>query len=586
MQAEKCGKASFRRNVAALLVALAALGLGAGVAQASGAEAAKWPGGAALKARLELGKRVYARQCQTCHIAGGDMDMRKFTAHLGTVGMEAYITGQGRIFTHMPLFKGSERERRAVAEHIVLALNGGKADDEQHVAVKPLTHTVPPFDRATAKHVLLVWNTLGMKCITDADAQFSFLPPGNAFNAVLIRRGPKPELVTQGVELAYEAPPGLRNPAAHMDFWKFAPSLLGKDLPPNTSATGKGLVGQLAYNEKTRLFEAVGVPITPFEDDGSLNPYPLVSVTAKDKATGALLAATSFVAPVDSEVGCRNCHGGPWRKNGVMGISAETAKNILAVHDKRSGTRLLAQAEAGKPVLCQSCHPDPLLNAPGDPKRLNLPAAIHGFHASYLTGRGEEACSRCHPDNPKGLSRCLRDNHQAYKIGCKRCHGLLEDHTLSLLKGEKNEGKDRAEQFMKYLKPRIAKNVDAIRARKPWLQEPDCAGCHKDGRKPGRATSSAFNQWVEGPAKLYRSQKDSMGSMPCIACHGAPHATYRAFSDYGRDRDNVQPMQYQGFAAPMGGRGDCIVCHTQGMEVDAHHPTPVMRTVYKPNAKK
>jgi mono/diheme cytochrome c family protein len=545
----------------------------------------KWPGGAALKTRLAQGKKIFEAQCAGCHDSGGDTDIRKLTSHVGTVGMEAYITGQGRIFEHMPLFEGTSKDRRALAEYIVISVNGRKADDETFVPVKPLPLTIPAdFDKDTSKYVLLAWNTLGMKCITDADKYFSFLPPGNAFGAVLIRRGPKPEFVTSGVELSYEVEAGLANPAAHMDFWKTAKSLVGKDLPPNVSAAGKGLSGVLAFNDKSRTFEVAGIPASPFADDGSINPYPLFTIRAKD-AGGKLLAQTKFVAPVDSEVGCRNCHGGPWRKNGVIGISDETAKNILAVHDKRSGTTLLADAEKGKPVLCQSCHPDPLLNAAGNPERLNLPAAIHGFHANYLTGRGEEACSRCHPDSPTGLTRCLRDNHQKYKIGCSRCHGLLEDHTISLLKGEQARGYARAGAFMKYLKPRLVKSADAVNARKPWLQEPDCATCHKDGKKPDRRKSTAFNTWVEGPAKLYRAQKDAMGAMPCIACHGAPHATYKADSAYGKDRDNIQPLQYQGLAAAMGARGNCLVCHTQGMKLDKHHKVPVMTRAEK-KAKK
>ena len=561
-----------------MLLSLCCLGLVApGGACAAEAHGGKWPGGAALKARLALGKKLYADQCLACHsIGGAENDIRKVTANVATVGMEAYLTGQGRLFEHMPLFEGTAKDRRALAEYVTITVNGRKPDDVSFVPVKPLAHTVPPFDAATAKYVLLAWNTLGMKCITDADPFFSFLPPGNAFNAVLIRRGPKPILVTQGVDISYEAQEGFKNPARHVDFWKFAPSIIGKELPLNTSAAGKGLAGTLAYNDKSLLYEAAGIPVTPFSDDGSINPYPLFTISATDKATNALLAQTKLVAPVGSEMGCRNCHGGPWRKNGVSGISAQTAKNILAVHDKRSGTNLLTQAEQGKPVLCQSCHPDPLLNAPGNPERLNLPAAIHGFHANYMTGRGDEACSRCHPDSPTGLTRCLRDNHQKYKIGCSRCHGLLEDHTIGLLKGELAQGKARASFFLNHLKPRMAASVDAVNARKPWLQEPDCSTCHKNGKRPDRVKSVAFNTWVEGPAKLYRSQKDSMGSMPCIGCHGAPHATYAATSDYGKDRDNIQPIQYMGLAASLGARGNCLMCHTQSMKADAHHAAPVM----------
>lgn len=566
-----------RSLVSALIMAVcAAFVFAVGDAAAAENHGTKWPGGRALKTRLALGGKFFKAQCLTCHSIGGENDIRQATANVSTVGLEAYLTGQGRLFEHMPPFEGGVRERRAVAEYVSIVINRRKPDDAATVPVKPIAFDMPAFDPAKDKYVLLAWNTLGMKCISDADPFFSYLPPGNAFGAVLIERGPRPRLVSAGVELDYAVEPGFRNPAAHVDFWKYAPSLVGKELPPNVSAAVKGPVGQLAFNDKSRQFAVAGVPLTPFSDDGSINPYPLVTVTAKAQAGGAVLAQTKFVAPVGSEMGCRSCHGGPWRVGGVSGISAETARNILAVHDKRSGTKLLEQADAGKPVLCQSCHPDPLLNAAGDPKRLNPPAAIHGFHANYLTGRGEEACSRCHPDSPTGLTRCLRDNHQKDKIGCSRCHGLLEDHTISLLKGELAAGKERANWLMAHLKPRMAASLAAVNARKPWLQEPDCATCHKDGKRPARKTSVAFNTWVEGPAKLYRSQQDAMGGLPCIACHGAPHATYPATNAYGKNRDNIQPMQYMGLAASLGARGNCRMCHTQGMTVDKHHARPVM----------
>lgn len=94
--------------------------------------------------------------------------------------------------------------------------------------------------------------------------------------------------------------------------------------------------------------------------------------------------------------------------------------------------------------------------------------------------------------------------------------------------------------------------------------------CHKGGA-PDPGTSSAFNAWTEGPAGLYRNRKDAMEAVPCIACHGAPHATYPATNAYGPERDNLQPLQYMGFAGPMGARESCAVCHVEMPAGDAHH---------------
>lgn len=522
--------------------------------------------------RLEAGREIFGKQCLACHSIGGpEKDIRKVTANVATVGMEAYLTGQGKLFKYMPPFEGDAKARRAVAEYITLVINGRQPDDHDNVPVKPLHEKPAPFDK-DSEYVLLSWNTLGMKCVTDADSYFSMLPPANALGAVLVKRGPKPRMVnaTEAI-LTYEAPQGFKNPSAHVDFWKYAPSLMGKDITPNISFLGKGMDGNMTFSEKSQTFEAPGIPLVPYADDGSINPYPVFKVTAKDLA-GKELIHTKVVAPVGTEAGCRKCHGGEWRVNGVAGISNSTAANILAVHDKRSGTNLKAQAESGKPVLCQSCHPDPVISTKADPARLNLPTAIHGFHVQYLTGQGEEACSRCHPDSNTGLTRCLRDNHAAKGFGCSRCHGFLEDHALTLLKGEQKAGKARSEMYMDGLKPRVVANVEAINARTPWAQEPDCSTCHKNGIKPDVQTASAFNVWTQNATSLYRAQKDVNKAMPCISCHGAPHATYPARNAYGAERDNLQPLQYMAVAKAIGANGNCDLCHTVGKPVKGHHP--------------
>ncbi len=563
---------------------------GVGVAQAAQlAQASRTDGGSLLaqakwarhKDALDnpagAGRELFALQCLSCHSVGGPMnDILPLTAHVGEFGMEAYLAGQGRLFGHMPPFLGNAAEREALAGHIVTGLHGKAPDAHAEAAITPLEHDIPPFGMASDEYVLLAWNTLGMKCISDCDASFAILPPGNAMGALLIRRGDTPEVVSEGVEISYEAPQGSKNPASHVEFWRFAPSLLGKELPANVSGAGRGLDGVLAWDAKAGIHSAAGIPVTPYVDNGPVNPYPLFTVTARDKATGQVLAQTKAVLPVGSEMGCWNCHGGTWRTDGVTGIAQGTATNILAAHDRRSGTDLLARARDGKPVLCQSCHPDPLLNAQGRPELVNLPAAIHGFHANYLGGRGGEVCASCHPDSPTGVTRCLRDNHAAQGLGCPSCHGYLEDHALSLLKKEQMAGKPGAERLMRYIEPRGVATLAEISPRTPWLQEPDCMTCHEGYTRPEK-TASAFNVWTDGGAGLYRNRKDEMGTVPCIACHNSPHATYPATNAYGADRDNIQPLQYQGDRGPMGRDGNCAVCHGpdhglgEGMRVhDAH----------------
>jgi len=96
--------------------------------------------------------------------------------------------------------------------------------------------------------------------------------------------------------------------------------------------------------------------------------------------------------------------------------------------------------------------------------------------------------------------------------------------------------------------------------------------CHVDYERPDPATASAVYRWVEGPAQLYRFTQDESGALACEACHGPPHAVYPTYGDkYGRDRDNIQPLQYQGNRRPMGAGGSCTVCHIDPMEDSVHH---------------
>ncbi len=136
----------------------------------------------------------------------------------------------------------------------------------------------------------------------------------------------------------------------------------------------------------------------------------MVVVEARDD-NDQVIASTKVTVPVSTELGCRTCHGGDWRVAGRAGLADRTANNILAVADRLSDTDLQARAAKG-PVRCRDCHAG--AGEEGDPARLNLSAAMHGFHANYLRGRGAEGCALCHPSSSAdGATRCLRDIHAA-----------------------------------------------------------------------------------------------------------------------------------------------------------------------------
>jgi cytochrome bd-type quinol oxidase subunit 1 len=519
---------------------------------------------------LQAGQELFKFQCLSCHSIGGMMnDILPLTESQSLTAAEAKLRAHGSINAYMPPFVGTARERLALAQYIVSGLHGKEIQAEEIATIKELPFAIHEWDSETAEYVLLAWNQSGMHCFTDADSRFQLLPPGSTIQAQLIRRGDSPELITEGFTIRYEVQEGHKNPAAHSDYWKYFMATNGKTLKENFGNTGNSSSGQLIFDEELMLYYAGAIPLMPYADDGSYNPYPLLVITAIDDELNKVVAATQTVAPVSTEISCYKCHGGSGlNENGLPGFSNETADAILATHDRLSNTALLAQANAGKPVVCQECHADPAVLMEGKPELLNLSAAMHGFHAPVMTAKDSDACGMCHPSSNQGPTQCLRGYHNSLDLGCIDCHGNLEDVALSLLKGEQLAGKANAEKLMKRISPVMADSVESLNPRVPWTDEPHCFACHIDYADPD---VDAFNNWSIGAENLYRNQKDDMDAVACIACHGAPHVIYPAVNPYGEDRDNIQPLQYQGFAGPLGGSSSCLVCHTVMPEDSAHH---------------
>ena len=384
------------------------------------------------------------------------------------------LTGMGKVNSYMPPFAGTEEEKKAVAAWIYNEIQGKMTIAKGPYPAEELPLEIPPFDRDTSQYVLLVWNDLGMHCISDNEKYFSFLPPANTFNAQLFKRGPLPEVIKSGITMEYAVEEGFLHPEQHSLFWDYDQEIFGADFPEGTGLAGKGVSGTMEPTGS--VYAAHFIPVVPYMDNNMYNPYPIFTITARDESTGEVLAVTKAVAPTSTEMGCRNCHEGEWRWNNVSGMADMTASNILKAHDKYNGTTLLADAERGEPKLCQSCHADPALMAPGKPGVLNFSTAMHGFHANYLSGMDQEACNMCHPSRPEGNTNCFRGRHSEIGLGCTECHGTLEDHALSLLATQ--PGIAAAQRLSRGLEPVFAASKEEIKPRMPWLMEPDCRSCH------------------------------------------------------------------------------------------------------------
>jgi hypothetical protein len=280
-------------------------------------------------------------------------------------------------------------------------------------------------------------------------------------------------------------------------------------------------------------FAIEGVPLTPYLDSapgpGSQYwyPYQKAHLVAKDSVTGQVLAETTTVAPVSTEMRCDTCHADGMQE-GISTGNVET--NILTLHDKEEDTNLMGS----RPVLCATCHGSNALGMPGNPELPNLSRAMHNRHApggdaaaspwlaaaqaliaradsstlpTAVTDEGTDNCYLCHPGQQ---TQCLRDVMYSKGVTCINCHGgtaAVADPT-----------------------------------RRPWIDLPRCGTCHA-------------SQFAENDGKRYR---DSVGhgGLYCESCHGSPHAILPTI----QYNDNIQNIALQGHPGTL---DTCTVCHTQ-----------------------
>src|SRR5262249_45128075 len=147
---------------------------------------------------------------------------------------------------------------------------------------------------------------------------FALLPPYNTIAAQLI--DPDGHLVAapNGITVTYEAvadPDGSinRSSIGKTNFWTYVEALFGVAPAPDVGLAGNAMPGAdnapqpMAFDPAARWFLAEGMPITPHDDGGGINPYPLLRLVARDGG-GAELARTDIVLPVSEEMNCRACH--------------------------------------------------------------------------------------------------------------------------------------------------------------------------------------------------------------------------------------------------------------------------------------
>lgn len=310
--------------------------------------------------------------------------------------------------------------------------------------------------------VVFGYNDLGMHCMNQDFSEFMILPPYNTVHAQVIRRGSSPEPLTENMSVSYRL---LNNTTSvsKTNFWQYAPRLFGVSLPPDVGLTGNRLSGTMKAVRSKDHWEVTGIPVTPINDAGKLDPYPLAEITVSQ--SGTTVAKTATVVPVSWEISCEICHGD---------ATVSPSTDILRDHDRLHGTRL----EQSKPVVCGSCHAQAPLGLSGAAGVPSLSSAMHSAHAPRMAQANlQNNCYACHPGFK---TQCQRDIHFAKGIDCEDCHG----------------------------------NMAAVGnpVRRPWVDEPRCGSCH---------VRSGFQ--FEEPGKLFRESKGHHG-IECAVCHGSPHA--------------------------------------------------------------
>jgi PKD repeat protein len=437
---------------------------------------------------------------------------------------------------------------------------------------------------------VVAWNNLGMHCL-DADfGVFSILPPYNTIQAQVVN--PEGRLVTDGagITLTYESvadPSGSinRTSGGKTNFWTYVSALFGASLPVDAGLAKFNMPGSsnppqpMTFDPGLKWYIAEGIPITPYDDAGRKNYYPMMKVTAKD-AAGTVLASTRIVLPVSDEMDCSLCHASGSNdaaKPSAGWVSASDPQrdfrlNILRRHDDGHlgssnyqsalaansylGAGLYATATSGKPILCAHCHSSEALPGSGINGISPLTAAMHGKHATVVdptNGKtldaeaNRSACYRCHPGSE---TRCLRGvmgnavaSDGSMAIQCQNCHGRM--------------------------------SAVGAPTRTGWFDEPTCQQCHTgtavrnsgairfasvfDGSgQPRVAADRTFATSDNAPApglSLYRFSAGH-GGLQCSACHGSTHAEYPS----SHDNDNVQSVALQGHVGTI---AECGTCHTE-----------------------
>lgn len=365
----------------------------------------------------------------------------------------------------------------------------------------------PPAYSQNMKATIFAWNDLGMHCDQDDYSYFCVLPP---FNTLHVQVSIRPNLATpsSGYSVKYDFPKKTDS-TLHTNFWNYA-AQYGWNVAPNVGITGTTLSGTMQADSNGKGWVATGIPITPYDDDGTWDPYGAANISVYDN-NNALVQTAQVVAPVSTEMDCINCHG------------SNPQASILQAHDSHNGTTLYADQQKGIVHRCSECHSDNAVGAAGKTGVESLSLAMHNFHKdkmNYTTTatNTNPGCYNCHP-GPK--TQCMRGIMERAGKTCTDCHGDMYQMASSLQNG-----------------------------RIDWVQEPKCGSCHDSKHQENSNTlyrNSIMNNSING---------DMNGQFYCEACHNSTHGELTT----ANAADPTIPKKFQGDNYWI---WNCKVCHQE-----------------------
>ena len=477
-----------------------------------------------------------------------------------------------------------------------------RAESAQSIAEKDVKNASFACNQAQVHFTeVFAFNDLGMHCYDKDFSVFAILPPFNVLHAQVVRRGfagNTPEILNDTqASIFYSAVADMNgsintSSKNKTNFWDYVFPLFGASLPVDVGLLGAKMPGPQnapqafdTYDPQALWFTASGIPITNWDDNNLLNPYPLMGIQAFDIASVTPSPPTNVVVPASEEMHCSTCHA----TNGQAANASTAARyritgwssnanpelqyreNVLTLHDGIHGGTLMNN----KPVLCASCHYSPALDLQGtgpQGSQLGKPMLSHAIHSRHgksiakilpdlnnppiIPDTGIATCYYCHPGN---VTQCLRGTMGNAGIICQDCHGgLLAVGGVSALA---NNG-----------------------IRTPWVNEPKCQSCHTGdavdhlgndirlrrtydptdlAATPTLATNKRF---AEENDKLYRKSRGH-GGMACEACHGSTHAEWPVVNPQAND--NIAAVQLQGHSGPI---IECKTCHADGPPLTINGP--------------